>query len=463
VSRLLLKNGWVVDPESGIDKKQDILIADGVIRERGLPIESRGVDEIINLHGKTVIPGIIDTHVHLRGHLDAGYKMLAKAGVTTAVDFAGPVEEIIRGIKTKGTGINVAVLNAVIPGENIRKDDADFSEISSFVEKSLEKGSYGIKILGGHYPLSANITRRIVEHCNDMRVYVAFHAGTEEENRPFFAFKQAVELAEGKRLHLAHINSYCRGMEKPYLEEMTEAIYTLDSNRNIVSDSYLSDINGTSAKMRNDEFLSSVTQRELKRGGYPQTAEGIKKAFMDGYAMVGKESAGENVLVSGEEGVQYWEEMGTDVMISFSVNPSANAVAFAMHRDDAGEFTVDTISTDGGGIPRNSIVHLGLPLTRFRDFTLNDFIQKTSINPAGLFGFRNKGRLSPGADADITVLDLKDNRPYMTITGGKVIMIDGYVLGRGGTLIVTKRGEQHVREQGVKCIVADVKKGTFFA
>ena len=42
------------------------------------------------------MPGIIDTHVHLCGSgLENGYKMLAKAGVATAIDF-GQAEGIAR-------------------------------------------------------------------------------------------------------------------------------------------------------------------------------------------------------------------------------------------------------------------------------------------------------------------------------------------------------------------------------
>ena len=60
--------------------------------------------------------------------------------------------------------------------------------------------------------------------------------------------------------------------------------------------------------------------------------------------------------------------------------------------------------SDGwGGISRNKIVELGLRLPGMKDFTLEDFVMKTSVNPARMFGLKRKGVLG-GMDADITVL-----------------------------------------------------------
>ena len=63
-AELLIKNGRVIDPANGIDKKCDVLIVDGKIVEVGkIEIPAQ---EIIDASGKLVVPGLIDIHVHFR-------------------------------------------------------------------------------------------------------------------------------------------------------------------------------------------------------------------------------------------------------------------------------------------------------------------------------------------------------------------------------------------------------------
>ena len=63
-TELIIKNGRVIDPANGIDKKCDVLISDGKIAEVG-SIE-KNVQAVINAEGKLVTPGLIDIHVHFR-------------------------------------------------------------------------------------------------------------------------------------------------------------------------------------------------------------------------------------------------------------------------------------------------------------------------------------------------------------------------------------------------------------
>jgi len=63
-SELLIKNGRVIDPAGGIDKKCDVLIVDGKIAEVGSI--KKAVQTVIDAEGKLVTPGLIDIHVHFR-------------------------------------------------------------------------------------------------------------------------------------------------------------------------------------------------------------------------------------------------------------------------------------------------------------------------------------------------------------------------------------------------------------
>jgi dihydroorotase len=63
-SELLIKNGRVIDPANGIDKKCDVLVADGKIADVG-KIDKR-IENIIDASDRLVTPGLIDIHVHFR-------------------------------------------------------------------------------------------------------------------------------------------------------------------------------------------------------------------------------------------------------------------------------------------------------------------------------------------------------------------------------------------------------------
>ncbi|MHC4555907.1 MAG: dihydroorotase [Planctomycetota bacterium] len=63
-SEILIKNGRVIDPANGIDKKYDLLVVGEKIAEIG-KVE-KPVQTVIDAAGKLVTPGLIDIHVHFR-------------------------------------------------------------------------------------------------------------------------------------------------------------------------------------------------------------------------------------------------------------------------------------------------------------------------------------------------------------------------------------------------------------
>lgn len=81
-SELLIKNGRVIDPANGIDKKCDLLIVDGKVAEVG-KIE-KNVDTTIDAADKLVVPGLIDIHVHFREPGDEEEETIA-SGSSAAV------------------------------------------------------------------------------------------------------------------------------------------------------------------------------------------------------------------------------------------------------------------------------------------------------------------------------------------------------------------------------------------
>ncbi len=116
--KTLIKNGSVVFKDCV--KKNDILIENGKIIALGEEIS--GADEVIDAAGKTVIPGIIDMHVHLREPGFEGKEDIA-SGSLAAV--AGGVTQVCCMPNTNPVCDNAVVVNYIIN----RAKEADLCKV----------------------------------------------------------------------------------------------------------------------------------------------------------------------------------------------------------------------------------------------------------------------------------------------------------------------------------------------
>lgn len=457
---LLLKDARVVDPVNDVDGIRDVAIVDGRIADVSETIPVAGARRVEHLAGYTLVPGIIDSHVHASPLAGGGgaHRMLARAGVTTAFEVAGPVDQVWQLMAKEGAGLTMACIHAAAPGLTIDSNHPTKAQVKKLLNQVVRNGALGLKILGGHLPLTPAATRRCIEVTEQNGKYCAFHAGTTESGSNYEGFKEAVKLAEGQRLHLAHINSYCRGQIESALSESMGAIEALAANPNILSESYLSPINGTSGRMVDGVPFSKATPNSLKKFGYPPDYQGMKSAIEDGVVNIMVEEGGETVLQTGPDAAVIWEAADTDLLVSFDVNPADARFLLATARTPNGRFAVDAIATDGGGIPRNVIVEMGLALVAFSALSMADFVRKTSVNPAAMLGLTTKGALSSGADADITVLDTQHRKAFMTLVGGRIVMYAGHVFGSGGTALVLPEGEKSVRKTGLDVRIIEAEQ-----
>jgi len=131
MSKLLIINGRVIDPETKLDKVTDILIKDGFIMEIN-PVNPPLDAEAIDAKGKLVIPGVIDMHVHLRDFeqsyketVETGTKAALKGGVTTvfampntkpALDNAETIKKYQDVIKSDSS-VNTYICGAITSGQ----------------------------------------------------------------------------------------------------------------------------------------------------------------------------------------------------------------------------------------------------------------------------------------------------------------------------------------------------------
>lgn len=461
---LLIKGGNIVDPINGVHGIYDIGIKNGKIAAVAEGLNTGDATDVFDVSGKYVMPGIVDLHTHLSKWLGGprGHKMLAQAGVTTALDMSGPIDGVLEYARDYGAGISVATIDRLTAGYSISGNNPSYGELEDALGRCLKKGSIGLKIMAGNYPLTPEATANAIQVCNDNKNYVAFHAATINTGSHIDGFHEAIDLCGDNCMHLAHINSYCRGMIRPCMDETQEAIDKLKAHPQIRSEAYLSTLNGNNGKCVNGVPEASVICNCLRMGGYEPTEDGYEKAIMDGWAKINMVSGGETVLRSGKEAVEFWKAMKTDTGVSFPVNPPAPRYRLATEKRDNGEFVVDTISTDGGGIPRNVILAYGLSIVKMQGMTLDEFVKKASINPGKILGLKNKGHLGEGADADITVFDYEKQNAYMTVGSGKVVMYNGYVCGRGTNILTTPAGVENIKSYGLNPVLTDISDSAFY-
>ncbi len=467
---LILSGGTILDPANGFEGLADVGVKAGMIARVEAEIDPFDGDEIVDVSGKWVMPGQIDTHAHVAGlsrNWDPalGYAMLARAGTTTVLDMGGTGPSLFDGIKRKGAGLNVAGLYALIPGATMPSGEPSPVETRDIVAGALNQGCFGIKILGGYHPFSPQGTADVIHACNDQQAYVAFHIGTRESGSHLGGLREIPEIVGDGRLHVCHVNSYCRGVIEDADAECVEALQILETMRGqLNSEAYHAIQNGTSGSCDGEGFVQANVPRNcLAMRGYSPTREGMEHAIMDGYASVIGQRGGHVVYLKGKEALALFQRENTHVGMSFPVNLPSTAFKLTTAKNEAGEFIVDAVSTDGGCHPRNVAIQSSMALVKFGALTPLELATKLSLTPAQMMGLPNKGHFSEGADADITVINPDTNEPTMSFVAGSPIMIDGHVVGSGGTLLVTSAGRRAAEASGLPYQVVEMAGTKLYA
>jgi dihydroorotase len=91
----LLRGGRVIDPAQNIDAHLDVGIKDGRIAALASGLAAGPGTTVIDVSGKLVLPGLIDTHAHVYQYVTGTFGLNpdlvgVRSGVTTLVDQGGP-------------------------------------------------------------------------------------------------------------------------------------------------------------------------------------------------------------------------------------------------------------------------------------------------------------------------------------------------------------------------------------
>ena len=130
MSRILIRNGRIIDPANQIDTTGDLLICDGKIDRIGDRIETEA-SQTVDASGLVVTPGLVDMHVHLREPgfehketIASGTRAAAAGGFTSVVCMANtnPVADspdvigLIRSQAQKDGATNVFPIGSITKG-----------------------------------------------------------------------------------------------------------------------------------------------------------------------------------------------------------------------------------------------------------------------------------------------------------------------------------------------------------
>jgi len=133
MAKLLIKGGRIVDPANKIDKKADLLVEDGVIKQLNQKINV-AAEKIIEADGLVVCPGLIDTHVHLR---EPGFEYKETIESASKAAIAGGITSLLCMPNTKPVIDNPSLIDF------INEKQAAVNLAGIYPVAALTKGSLG--------------------------------------------------------------------------------------------------------------------------------------------------------------------------------------------------------------------------------------------------------------------------------------------------------------------------------
>jgi dihydroorotase len=233
---IVIKNGRVIDPSSGMDQLADVLIVDGRVAGVAPNLSSLNA-QILDATGMIVAPGFIDMHVHLREPgfehaetIESGSRAAAAGGFTSVCCMPNtkPVNDsaMVTGYIVERAR-RVAVVN-VFPIGAITKGSAG-EELSAI---GAMKAAGAVAISDDGLPvMNARVMRRamefarsyalpVIQHCEDLNLSAGgdMHEGAQSVRWGLRGIPAAAEdvmvardlvLAQltGARYHVAHIST----------------------------------------------------------------------------------------------------------------------------------------------------------------------------------------------------------------------------------------------------------------
>ena len=383
--RLLIQNGYVIDPAQGTNTGRNLLIEDG--RVVGLSSHSEPAPEgceVLDATGLVVAPGFIDMHVHLRepGH---EYKETIASGAAAAV--AGGFTTVCAMPNTNPINDNAAVtrfvieqaeragLASVLPIGAITKN-SDGAELAEMGEMK-DAGIVAVSDDGRPVP-TAGMMRRAMEYARGFDLPVIDHC--EEKS-----------LARGGVMHEGHW-SLVLGMRG-----MPAAAEEVDAERNCL----LAELTGARVHLAHVSTRGAIdTVRRAKAKGLAVTCEVTPHhwtltdeavADYDTNTKMSPPLRSRDHIEAILEGLR---DGTIDVVATDHAPHHADEKALEYDQAPFGIVGLETAV----GLAMDRLVNQGV-------ISLERLVELYATNPAAVLRLEDRGTFRAGARADLTIID----------------------------------------------------------
>ena len=430
---IVIANGVVIDPESGLFARMNVGIRAGVITT--ISEEELEGERVIDAVGQIVSPGFVDLHEH--GQTEEAYALMVRDGVTSAFELEVGTGDVAawyadrQGGQIVNYGVSVGHIKARMdvlgdPGAGLlpagvggfgSATEEQVVAMEAIIRRGLDEGALAVGF-GSAYTPGAEMSE--IERM--FALAAEYGASAHIHMRGGLAGLDSTlsaALHVGAALHIVHVNSSAGAAIEAFLAAIQAA---QEADQDVTTETYPYGAGMTEIQSALFDDWEGWPDERFQNHQLVSTGERLTR---ETFARARRE--GGTVIIHGR----------SEEMTRAAVGSPLTMIAS------------DGFIENGRGHPRTSGSYSKVLGRYVRDeqlLTLRDAIAKMTIMPARRLEARapamaKKGRIQVGADADITVFDpvtVIDHSTYMdatipaegilyVIVGGELVVDDGRV------------------------------------
>ena len=432
---LVILNGRVIDPESGLDAIRNVGIRQGLIA--AVTTEAIAGVSTLDARSLVVAPGFIDLHQHARLAINSvNYLFKVMDGVTTSLELEIGTADVPgwyaaragQAVLNYGVAIGHAPIRMAVMGDtgafvpsgpaaNRAATDAEIAEIARRVELGLSQGALAVGF-GIAYTPAASTWELLAMFRAAAKANANAHVHTRSGAGPGLLEATALAAITGTPLHIVHAASSAGAQTPQFIAAIREArAHGLD----ITTEMYPY----TAGSSQIDSALyigwETYSDADFESFLWPKTGERLTRATFARYRPTGG-------LVIRFTNREETVRAALADPLTIIASDGNNTPGPPQHPRTAGTFARV----------------LGRYVREEKALTLMEAIRKMTLLPAQRLErrvpqMRNKGRIRVGADADLTLFDplkISDqatfDQPARYSTGIPHVLVNGIFVVRDG-------------------------------